>query len=201
MPGDKRGRENAHASLMRRVDSTRQSVQTPAILVPELSAQRFLQSRLASGKARWRVDQSSCGKFLHSLFLAVRAWQCCGAARCVLAGQRTRCLDDRSTVARVCTDDASCQPNSGMCVTLRRCGRLLAQHAREAAHLRVVGPAVAAEWRQRLRLTKLAELQSAAALLRGSHEHQMQRHAGIVQVSQLGSERIHPGVAQAQSRR
>ena len=73
-----------------------------------------------------------------------------------------------------------------LCVTLRLHGRMLAQHAREAQHARVNGPTVAAEWRQRLRLAKLGELRSAAALLRTSHEHQMQRHAEIVQVSRPG---------------
>ncbi len=70
-----------------------------------------------------------------------------------------------------------------MYVTLRLHGRMLAQHAVEAAHARVNGPTVAAEWRQRLRLAKLGELRSAAAVLHAGHEHQMQRHAAIIQVS------------------
>jgi hypothetical protein len=59
---------------------------------------------------------------------------------------------------------------------------MLGQQAREAAHARVDAPTVAADWRQRLRQTKLVELRAAAAQLRSSHEHQLQRQSAIIQV-------------------
>ena len=59
---------------------------------------------------------------------------------------------------------------------------MLNQAAREAEHARINAPAVAAEWRQRLRRMKLGELRAAAAKLRSSHEHQMQRQTAIAQV-------------------
>ena len=60
---------------------------------------------------------------------------------------------------------------------------MLGQQAREAAHARVNGPAVAADWRQRLRRTKLGELRAVAVQLRSSHEHQLQRQSTIIQVN------------------
>ncbi len=96
-------------------------------------------------------------------------------------------IDVQRHAIRKCVDDATRQLASSIRMMLRLHGRMLAQHAREAAHARVNGPAVAAEWRQRLRLAKLGELRSTGAVLRMNHEHQMQRHAEIIQVSQLGS--------------